>query len=148
MAGSGSNQVVLKGIGLKELEEVARKMIALAGEVRVWVFEGEMGAGKTTLIRELCRVFGVVDNVSSPTFSIINEYQNDKGEVFFHFDFYRIKDISEAVDIGSEEYFYSGDYCFIEWPSKVVDLLPGRFMEIKITVTGPVQRSIQLTKYD
>ncbi|MCG8391237.1 MAG: tRNA (adenosine(37)-N6)-threonylcarbamoyltransferase complex ATPase subunit type 1 TsaE [Cytophagales bacterium] len=148
MAGSGSNQVVLKGIGLKELEEVARKMIAFAGEVRVWVFEGEMGAGKTTLIRELCRVFGVVDNVSSPTFSIINEYQNDKGEVFFHFDFYRIKDISEAVDIGSEEYFYSGDYCFIEWPSQVADLLPLQFMEVRITATDPVQRSIQLTKYD
>ena len=148
MADSGSNQVVLKGIGLGELGEVARKIIAFANDVRIWIFEGEMGSGKTTLIREVCHEFGVVDNVSSPTFSIVNEYQDDKGEVFFHFDFYRIKDTSEAVDIGSEEYFYSGDYCFIEWPSKVVDLLPGRFMEIKITVTDPVQRSIQLTKYD
>ncbi len=148
MADSGSNYKALTGVRLEELKVAARDIKTFAGDVRVWAFEGDMGAGKTTLIRELCCQFGVVDNVSSPTFSIVNEYQNNIGEVFFHFDFYRIEDISEAMDIGCEEYFYSGEYCFIEWPSRITNLLPDQYMEVKIGIVDPAQRSIELTKYE
>ncbi|TRX54292.1 tRNA (adenosine(37)-N6)-threonylcarbamoyltransferase complex ATPase subunit type 1 TsaE [Fulvivirga sp. M361] len=134
--------------GLKEIDEVARRIIEFAGDVKVWTFQGEMGAGKTTFIRSLCKHFGVTDNVSSPTFSLVNEYQNNRREVFYHFDFYRIKDETEARDIGTEDYFYSGDHCFIEWPSKVTNLIPDQYMEVKISVTDAERRSIQLTTYD
>lgn len=134
--------------GLGEIDEVARQILAFAGNVKVWTFQGEMGAGKTTLIRSICEQFDVVDNVSSPTFSLVNEYRNDREEVFYHFDFYRIKDETEALDIGTEDYFYSGDHCFIEWPSKVINLIPDQYMKVEISVMDTEQRSIQLTKYD
>ena len=134
--------------GLEKIDDVARQIVVFAGDTKVWTFQGEMGSGKTTLIRCICQHLGVVDNVSSPTFSLVNEYQNNRGEVFYHFDFYRIKDETEAFDIGTEDYFYSGDHCLIEWPSKVVSLIPERYMNVEISVLDTEKRSIQLTKYD
>lgn len=130
---------------LPELPSVARKIIDFAGDEKVWIFEGEMGAGKTTLIRALCDSFEVEDNVTSPTFSLVNEYHAAGGQVIYHFDFYRIKNEAEAMDIGVEEYLYSGDYCFIEWPSRIHSLLPSSYLKVQITVRGQV-RYIELFK--
>lgn len=95
-----------------------------------------MGVGKTTLIKELCCQIGVVDNVCSPTFAIVNEYLTDQQNPVYHFDFYRLKKIEEAYDIGYEEYFYSGCYCFTEWTEKIEDLLPDHYLRITITESG------------
>lgn len=99
---------------------------------RVFALYGAMGAGKTTLIKSLCHELGVTDVVVSPTFSLINEYLTRRGEPIYHFDFYRIKSLSEAYDMGYEEYFYSSHYCFIEWPEKIEQLLPPGFVYIDI----------------
>ena len=101
-----------------------------------------MGAGKTTLIKSVCACLGVTDNVTSPTFSIVNEYKGLSGQKIYHFDFYRIKDQTEALDMGYEEYFYSGAYCFIEWPEKVNGLLPESYVRVEIKVTGENLRQI------
>ena len=92
-----------------------------------------MGAGKTTLIKVICKDLGVEDNVSSPTFSIINEYVSSEGESIYHFDFYRLKDEEEALDMGCEEFFYKNSLCFIEWPEKIPSLIPEEVLKVKIT---------------
>lgn len=98
------------------------------------LFKGEMGAGKTTLIRAICESAGVVDNVTSPTFAIVNEYSlSESDDAIYHFDFYRIESIREVYDLGYEEYFYSGHLCFIEWPSKIWSLLESVEQELGIT---------------
>src|SRR5690606_1930704 len=102
---------------LHELSGAAKKIVSFAGDCKVWLFSGDLGAGKTTLIKEICRYFGVEDTVNSPTFSLVNEYSDRSGSKYYHLDFYRIKNEEEAYDIGAEEYLYSGDYCFVEWPS-------------------------------
>lgn len=102
-----------------------------------------MGAGKTTLIKELCAALGVEEAVTSPTFSIVNEYDIPLGKIF-HFDFYRLKTESEALDMGYEEYFYSGNYCFIEWPEKIPNLLPESFVSIGIKVVADNSREINV----
>ena len=102
---------------------------------RVFAFDGQMGAGKTTFIKSLCEAMGTADVVNSPTFAIVNVYdveQPYRGEVY-HFDCYRLKDIREAIDFGAEEYLYSGNYCFIEWPEMIASLLPDDTVHIKIT---------------
>jgi tRNA threonylcarbamoyladenosine biosynthesis protein TsaE len=121
---------------LNELPGAARELIAFAEEKgrRIWLFEGNMGAGKTTLIKEVCRQLQVEDTVQSPTFSIVNEYRTQKGQPVYHFDFYRINEVEEAVHIGVEDYFYSGDWCFIEWPSKVESILPDEYLLVEIKV--------------
>ncbi|MEE4178310.1 MAG: tRNA (adenosine(37)-N6)-threonylcarbamoyltransferase complex ATPase subunit type 1 TsaE [Bacteroides sp.] len=106
------------------LDEVAKTLLSAFPAGRIFAFYGPMGVGKTTLIKALCRQLGTVDVVSSPTFSIINQYMTDSGESIFHFDFYRIKDIVEVYNLGYEDYFFSGSYCFIEWPEKIEALLP------------------------
>ena len=100
-----------------------------------------MGAGKTTLIKSLCEKLGVSDSVTSPTFSIVNEYKGADGPVY-HFDFYRLKDQNEALDMGYEEYFYSGNYCFIEWPEKIASLIPDSFTGVRIHVLNASSRQI------
>lgn len=100
-----------------------------------------MGTGKTTLIKSLCQHLGVTEPVTSPTFSIVNEYQGRESKIF-HFDFYRLKNETEALDLGYEEYFYSGAYCFIEWPEKIPNLLPEHYIRVKIEVTGAGSRQI------
>jgi tRNA threonylcarbamoyladenosine biosynthesis protein TsaE len=116
---------------ISELKGAAADIIKYAGDYRLFLFYGEMGAGKTTLIKQLCAEVGVRDAVTSPTFSIVNEYRGTDGPVF-HFDFYRLKDQSEAMDMGYEEYFYSGNYCFVEWPEKITSLVPDKYIGIRI----------------
>ncbi|MFZ7114313.1 MAG: tRNA (adenosine(37)-N6)-threonylcarbamoyltransferase complex ATPase subunit type 1 TsaE [Bacteroidota bacterium] len=127
-----------------ELALAAKSLIDFAGAVKVWIFKGEMGAGKTTFIRYICRQLEVVENVSSPTFSIINEYSRKNGELVYHFDFYRIEKVQEAVDIGCEEYFYSGNICLVEWPEKILNLLPEPKVEVTIVSDG-VNRKIRFS---
>jgi tRNA threonylcarbamoyladenosine biosynthesis protein TsaE len=124
-----------------ELPSAAKSLINFAGEVKVWIFKGEMGAGKTTFIRSICQELDVVENVSSPTFSIINEYSCKNGELVYHFDFYRIEKEQEAIDIGCEEYFYSGNICLVEWPEKILNLVPEPKIEVTIVSDG-VNRKI------
>lgn len=128
-----------------ELPNVAKELLAFAKGEKFFIFEGEMAAGKTTFIKTFCEVLGVEDVVSSPTFSIVNEYVSQAGKIY-HFDFYRLKNTQEAYDIGYEEYFYSGDYCLIEWPSKVEDLLPENYVKVEIEITGDETRNFIFTK--
>lgn len=128
---------------LNHLREVARKILAVAREQRIFLFYGEMGAGKTTLIKALCQELGVRDTASSPTFSIVNEYASPGGPVF-HFDFYRLKNQTEALDMGYEDYLYSGNYCFIEWPEKIPDLLPEKVCRIYMEVKNKSSRLLQI----
>ncbi len=108
---------------------------------RVFALYGAMGAGKTTFIKAVCRVLGVVDIVQSPTFSIINEYKTVTGDPVFHFDFYRIRKTEEVFDIGYEDYLYSGSYCFIEWPEMIENLLPEG--TVRIRISGEQERYIE-----
>jgi len=128
----------------EELSKVAQALINYAKGEKFFIFEGEMAAGKTTFIKAFCEALGVTDVVSSPTFSIVNEYESDQGPVY-HFDFYRLKNLQEAYDIGYEEYFYSDSYCLIEWPSKVEELLPEEYIKVQITVTDNGQRLFEFT---
>ena len=130
-----------------ELPNIVQQIIDFAKETKIWIFVGDLGAGKTTLIKEICKFLGVSDEVSSPTFAIINEYlANNK--TLYHFDFYRLKNEQEAVDIGILEYFDSGAYCFIEWPQKVQNLLPDEFLMITIESTDGEERVFKLKKYE
>lgn len=129
----------------EDLKQAAISLLDFAADEKIFLFDGDMGAGKTTFIKVICETLGVEDVVSSPTFSIVNEYLS-KSQKIYHFDFYRIKDIQEAYDIGYEEYFYSGDLCLVEWPERINSLLPPNYLKIELTVTGPEQRSISLTK--
>lgn len=108
---------------LSGLDGIAQSIAHFLKDAEVILFSGEMGAGKTTLIKALCKHFGVTDTVSSPTFSLVNEYHTADGEVIYHFDFYRIKKIEEVFDMGYEEYFFSGSKCLIEWPEKIEPLI-------------------------
>ena len=107
-----------------QIEQAAQQFCQAIGQRRVFAFYGSMGAGKTTVIRALCRELGVQDTVTSPTFALVNEYQTAQGEPVYHFDFYRIRRLSEALDMGCDEYFQSGHLCLIEWPELVEPLLP------------------------
>jgi len=130
-----------------QLPAIAAELVLHAGDQKIWIFEGELGAGKTTLIKAICRVLEVADTVSSPTFSLINEYETRSGTSIYHFDFYRIKDEMEAADLGVDEYFYSGNLCLIEWPSKIPSLLPGNYLKITINLESVNQRKILLETY-
>lgn len=126
---------------LADLSAVAKTIVQSFSDARVILFYGDMGAGKTTLIKEICIQLGVTENTSSPTFSIVNEYETPGGLVY-HFDFYRLRNEQEAFDMGYEEYLYSGHYCLIEWPDKIATLLPPDSKSIHLRVTGPESRVI------
>jgi len=113
-------------------------------DYKIWLFEGEMGAGKTTLIKELCRVLKVTDVVTSPTFSLVNEYFTEQGETIYHFDFYRITKEEEALNIGVEEYLYSGNLCLIEWPSRIPSLIPAKHLKIFLNLGAESQRAAEI----
>ena len=127
---------------LDELPQIARELLANYPESRVFAFYGKMGAGKTTFIKVLCHQLGATDIVQSPSFTIINEYKTSDGDSLFHFDFYRIRKLEEVMDIGYEEYFFSGNYCFIEWPEKIGQLLPKD--AVKVRISGDPERQIEL----
>ena len=129
---------------LDELPHAAAAVInALEGR-SVVVFRGEMGAGKTTLIREIVARLGADDTVTSPTFAIVNQYTTREGKNIYHFDFYRINRLEEAYDFGYEEYFYSGDLCLVEWPEKIEELLPEEVMTVRIAVGDDEERTIEI----
>lgn len=121
---------------LSQLDEVAQAFYSTMGDRRVFAFYGAMGVGKTTFIKALCGIFGVQDEMNSPTFAIVNEYQGANGEKLFHFDFYRINSIEEAYDFGYEDYVYGGAYCFIEWPEKIESLLPEDVVKVEMIETA------------
>ena len=117
---------------VEALTEVSEYLISLRDEADIIAFYGAMGAGKTTLIKNLCHKMGVTDEVNSPTFAIVNEYVTEEGESVYHFDFYRIKKLEEAYDIGFENYFDSGNLCLIEWPEMIEPLLPEKYIRVEI----------------
>lgn len=125
-----------------ELPAAARKLIPLLNGAGVVALYGGMGAGKTTLVSALMREMGSSDDVSSPTFALVNDYVSGEGRRIHHFDFYRIDDVREAFDLGYEEYFYSGELCLVEWPEKIEDLLPDDTLRIRIETLSDGSRSI------
>jgi len=127
---------------LRTIDKVAQKLINQFSDYRIFAFYGKMGAGKTTFIQSVCKVLGTEDNVTSPTFALINEYKNAQSDSIFHFDFYRIKGIEEAFDLGYEDYLYSGNYCLIEWPEMIEPLLPENIVKVKIEVCEDGARNI------
>lgn len=128
---------------LDSIREAAKEFIAHMDDRTVYAFYGNMGAGKTTFIKALCEELGVEDVINSPTFAIVNEYRSsDSGELIYHFDFYRINKQSEAEDIGTEDYFYSGALCFIEWPEKIDELLPGDVVNVRISENENGSRTV------
>jgi tRNA threonylcarbamoyladenosine biosynthesis protein TsaE len=131
---------------LEELPKVARQILLDYKDERIFVLNGFMGAGKTTFTKAVCEVLGVKDNVCSPTFAIINEYYSDIVGDIYHFDFYRINKEDEAFDIGLEEYLYSGNYCFIEWSERVINLLPKHFTRITIKEIEDFKREIKIER--
>lgn len=134
---------MVKNYALEDLQKVAKEVIQSAKN-KVLLFYGEMGVGKTTLIKEIVKQLGSQDNVSSPTFSLVNEYHTVSGEKVYHFDFYRINNENEALDIGVEEYFYSDCWCLIEWPEKVKNLVPLNSVTITITANSNQIRTLEL----
>lgn len=130
---------------LDELGKVSEALLKLGSETPVWLFEGHMGAGKTTLIKALCSHLGVTTHVQSPTFSLVNEYDAG-GQTIYHFDFYRIKDETEALDMGVEEYFDSGDFCFVEWPGKIENLWPLNYMQLHLEADESGMRTLEITR--
>lgn len=131
---------------IKDLPQVAKTIIENS-KSKIITFQGEMGVGKTTLIKELVKNLGIEDVTSSPTFSLVNQYQSNNNILVFHFDFYRINNEIEAMDMGIEEYFDSGAWCFIEWPNKVKNLLPLNIDEIIIKVINDQERTIEIINH-
>ncbi|MCQ2305156.1 MAG: tRNA (adenosine(37)-N6)-threonylcarbamoyltransferase complex ATPase subunit type 1 TsaE [Bacteroidales bacterium] len=119
---------------VEELSQVSEYLLGLREESDIIAFYGPMGAGKTTLIKNLCHRMGVTDEVNSPTFAIVNEYVTEEAESVYHFDFYRIKKLEEVYDIGYENYFYSGNLCLLEWPEMIEPLMPEKFIRVDIAL--------------
>ena len=137
--------LIISSVSLSDLPEAAKKICEVFRDVTIVAFYGEMGTGKTTLIKEICKALGSDDNVTSPTFSLMNEYKTKSGKKIFHFDFYRIKSEAEAYDMGYEDFFFSGNLCLIEWPEKIKQLLPENCLRINITVENNL-RTITVLK--
>ena len=132
---------------LSELPSIAQQIIKFAGNTKIWLFEGQMAAGKTTLIKEICKQLGVEENVGSPTYSLVNEYVTNKKLTIYHFDFYRLKSEMEALDYGLEEYFDSGNLCLCEWPSMIPNLLPNEYLMLNLNVLEDSSRKIELNLF-
>lgn len=133
---------------LEEIDSVAEQFVQYISESdlqsNIFAFYGKMGAGKTTFIKAICKALGVKDNVNSPTFTLINEYSSNRGYPIYHFDFYRINKLSEAYDIGAEEYFAGNGLCLIEWPEKIEEILPEDVIKVTITTNQDLSRTVIL----
>lgn len=132
---------------LKDLPAAASELLKNSTS-KIWLVDGEMGAGKTTLIKLVCEALGVKETMSSPTFSIVNEYTTQNRQTIYHFDFYRLKKDTEAMDIGVEEYLDSGNYCFLEWSEKIASLLPADSFKVKIKEHTLSTRLIEYTDHE
>jgi len=128
---------------LKDINSAAKTFLAAVPDYKVFAFHGEMGAGKTTFIHALCEALHVKDNVTSPTFSIINEYNTTDGSIVYHMDLYRLKSNEEAVNAGVEDCLYSGNICLVEWPEKAPEIFPDKTVHIYISVIGDEMRKIE-----
>jgi len=128
---------------LDQINEVAEQIIA-QNPKKIILFNGEMGVGKTTLIKQLCKTLGVKDATSSPTFSLVNEYYTVSNQIVYHFDFYRLNKETEALDMGVDDYLYSGNWCFIEWSEKIENLIPEEHSIISITLLEDGNRELKL----
>lgn len=129
---------------LDGIADAARQFVDAMGENKVFAMFGPMGVGKTTFIKAICEVLGVQDTITSPTFAIVNEYRTDSGEQIFHFDFYRIRKVEEAYDMGYEDYIYSGAVCFLEWPELIEELLPDDAVRVTLTEEEDGTRTITI----
>ena len=128
---------------LAQIQEAAGKLLKAAGNYKVFAFHGEMGAGKTTFIHALCQAIGVTDVVTSPTFSIVNQYKTSTEQTIYHIDLYRIKDENEAINAGIEDCLYSGDICFVEWPEKAEGIFPEDTLHITISSVNDNTRKLK-----
>lgn len=128
---------------LDQIQEVATQILA-QNPNKILLFNGEMGAGKTTLIKQLCKSLGIEDATSSPTFSLVNEYQTNNNQTVYHFDFYRLNHETEALDMGVDDYLYSGNWCFIEWSEKIPSLIPAEHSVITIELLPDGKRLLRL----
>ena len=137
-----------QALSLNELKEAAGELVRKCSAVKIWLFSGEIGAGKTTLIKAVCQRLGVREGMSSPTFSIVNEYPTPGGEKIYHFDCYRLKSEQEAFDLGAEEYFDSGNFCFVEWPEKIPSLIPKQHVEVRIIPKDQTHRIIEYANHE
>ena len=133
---------------LDKIHEAARYFLNAVGDANIFAIDGDMGVGKTTFIKAVCEELGVKDVITSPTFSLVNEYTDGKGEPVYHFDFYRIKKLEEVYDMGYEDYFYSGALCFIEWPELVEELLPGNTIKVTIEEVENGEREVTLESFE
>ncbi len=138
---------VIVSKAITDLDKAVRAIVEVGKQADIWLFIGEMGAGKTTLIKAICESLNVIDTVSSPTFSIVNEYLTADEKTLYHFDFYRLSNEEEAFNIGVEEYFYSGNICMIEWAQRIEGLLPEEFLRIDISENADQSRTIKLTMH-
>jgi tRNA threonylcarbamoyladenosine biosynthesis protein TsaE len=127
---------------IEEIHDTAKKFVNEIGNKKIFAFNGKMGAGKTTFIKAICEVMGVKETINSPTFSIVNEYEAADGSIIYHFDCYRINKIQEALDLGAEEYLYSGNLCFIEWSENIAPLLPDTLVNVDINEIDNKKREI------
>lgn len=133
--------------GLNELKNISKEIVESAEGLTIWLLEGEMGAGKTTLVKAIAKELGIEETVASPTFSIVNEYKADNNQPVYHFDFYRMKNETEAYDIGTNEYFESGNLCLVEWPEKIPSLIPDHYFKIKLEINDPQSRTIYYARH-
>jgi tRNA threonylcarbamoyladenosine biosynthesis protein TsaE len=131
---------------LDSIDNAAAEVLKLLPGARIFAIHGEMGAGKTTFIKALCRILGAGEFITSPTFAIVNEYLDEKGKKYFHFDFYRLEKIEEALDLGYEDYFFSDSMCFIEWPEIIESLLPEETVRLVLNVLDNGNRQLWISE--
>ena len=139
-------ETIIRIENLEEYPAAAKQFIDATQGERIFAFYGKMGTGKTTFIKSICEELGVEDSINSPTFAIVNEYMSGDDETIFHFDFYRIKSITEVYNMGYEEYIYSDSYCFIEWPELIEELLPEETVKVYITEESNGTRCVRIKK--